>query len=359
MIHLKTLDKKSLEEFVSSGDFEKYDFLPITKHRALSQIKNPKANDDQTLLILAFDDEKLAGYLGCFPDNFKIDRKIFNYAWLSTLYISHEFRGKRIAQTLLNKAFKDYNRNIAITEFTKEAESLYNKTGVFDYIQPKIGKRYYFRTDFEALIPSKKTSTKNFKPIFNIVDHIINSFISTKNSFIKNPDFKFEIIDIIDSESANFISKFHSNRNAEEINWIIENPWVLEGKREDKNYLFSSFAEQFTYFWIKIYDDSNILTTCSLLLLRDGHLKIPYLYTDPYLDKFVNFLSYFIVKNKVKILTSYHTELNQKINSTKNFPKIHQKDFERRYMFHKGLIHHLPQNFNPDFQDGDGDCVMT
>jgi GNAT superfamily N-acetyltransferase len=359
MIHLKTLDKKSLEEFVSSGDFEKYDFLPITKHRALSQIKNPKANDDQTLLILAFDDEKLAGYLGCFPDNFKIDGKIFNYAWLSTLYISNEFRGKRIAQTLLNKAFEDYNRNIAITEFTKEAESLYNKTGVFDYIQPKIGKRYYFRTDFETLIPSKKTSTKNFKPIFNIVDHIINSLISTKNSFIKKPDFKFEIIDIIDLESANFISKFHSNRNAEEINWIIENPWVLEGKREDKNYLFSSFAEQFTYFWIKIYDDSNILITCSLLLLRDGHLKIPYLYTDLYLDKFVNFLSYFIVKNKVKILTSYQTELNQKIDSTKNFPKIHQKDFERRYMFHKELIHHLPQNFNPDFQDGDGDCVMT
>ncbi|SDQ12232.1 Acetyltransferase (GNAT) domain-containing protein [Chryseobacterium soldanellicola] len=359
MIHLKTLDKKGLEEFVSSGDFEKHDFLPITKHRAISQIKNPKANDDQTLLFLAFDDEKLAGYLGCFPDNFKIDGKIFNYAWLSTLYVSNEFRGKRIAQTLLNKAFEDYNENIAITEFTKEAENLYNKTGVFEYIQPKIGKRYYFRTDFKTLIPSKKTSTKNFKPIFSVLDQIINSFISVKNSFIKKPDFKFEIIDTIDSESANFISKFHSNRNAGEINWLIENPWVLESKKENKNYLFSSFAEEFKYFWIKIYNKNNNLITCSLLLLRDGHLKVSYLFSNEDLDKFVNFLNYFIVKNKVKMLTSYQTKLNQKINSTKKFPKIYQKNFERRYLFHKELIHHLPPNFNPDYQDGDGDCVMT
>jgi GNAT superfamily N-acetyltransferase len=359
MIHLKILQKKSLEEFVSSGDFEKYDFLPITKHRAVSHIKNPKANDDQTLLILAFDDEKLAGYLGCFPDNFKIDGKIFNYAWLSTLYVSNEFRGKKIAQTLLNKAFEDYNGNIAITEFTKEAESLYNKTEVFDYIQPKIGKRYYFRTDFKTLIPSKKPSTKKFKPFFNIADHIINSLISVKNILIKKPDFKFEIIDTIDSESANFISKFHSNRNTQEINSLIENPWVLEGENAEKKYLFSSFAEQFKYFWIKIYDDDNTLITCSLLLLRDGHLKVSYLFSNADLDKFVNFLSYFIVKTKVKILTSYQTELNQKIDSMKNFPTIYQKDFERRYMFHKQLIHNLPQNFNPNYQDGDGDCVMT
>jgi GNAT superfamily N-acetyltransferase len=68
-----------------------------------------------------------------FSDHFIIDGKPFKYAWLSTLFISNEFRGKRIAQTLLNTAFEEYEGNIAITEFTKEAESLYNKIGLFPF----------------------------------------------------------------------------------------------------------------------------------------------------------------------------------------------------------------------------------
>ncbi|MEN4759973.1 GNAT family N-acetyltransferase [Chryseobacterium sp. C39-AII1] len=359
MIHLKTLNKKQLAEFISSGDFKKYDFLPIVEHRAKSHLENPKADEDQTLLILAFDDDELAGYLGCFPDNFIIEGKKFNYAWLSTLFISNKFRGKRIAQSLLNRAFEEYNGEIAITEFTKEAESLYNKIGLFQYIQPKNGKRYYFQTDFANIIPTKKPNTQSLKPVFSIADSVTNSLISVKNCFIKKPDFRFEVINKIDAESSVFLAQFESNRNAYEINWLIENPWVLEGKIKDEKYLFSSYSKEFKYFWIKIYDNNNQLITCSLLLLRDGHLKIPYLFSKTGLEKFIDFLSYFIVKNKVITLTNYQNDLNQTIELVKNFPKIHERIIERRYMLHKELIQKLPENFNPHFQDGDGDCAMT
>ncbi|RZJ47090.1 MAG: N-acetyltransferase [Chryseobacterium sp.] len=359
MIHLKTFNKKQLEIFVSSGEFQQYDFLPITEHRAKSHIANPKATDDQILLILAFDDEKLAGYLGCLPDEFTIDDKIFRYAWLSTLFISDEFRGKRIAQTLLNKAFDEYDGNIAITEFTKEAESLYNKIGVFKYIKPKEGKRYYFRTDLETIIPLKKEKTKPFKPVFKMADSIANFIISIKNSFVKQPNFPFEILDKIDKESTDFIEKYKSNRTAEEINWAIENPWILEGEKADENYLFSSYSQNFKYLWVKVYCDNNNLITCSLLMLRDGHLKIPYLFSNDDLTQFIYFISYFTVENNVKMMTSYQTELNEKIDSTLYFPNIHQRKVERRYMFHQKLLAHLPKDFNPDFQDGDGDCLMT
>ena len=359
MIHLKTLNKKQLEIFVSSGEFQKYDFLPITEHRAKSHISNPKANDEQTLLILAFDDDQLAGYIGCLPDNFIIDGKIFRYAWLSTLFISDQFRGKRIAQTLLNKAFDEYDGNIAITEFTKEAESLYKKIGFFKYIKPKQGKRYYFRTDLETVIPSKKKKAKPFKPVFKIADSVINFIISIKNSFVKQPRFPFEVLDKIDDASSDFISKLKSNRTTEEINWAIQNPWILGSETVDPKYLFSSYSQNFKYFWVKVYCENHNLITCSLLMLRDGHLKIPYLYTICDLTQFIEFLSYFIVENKVKMMTSYQTEFNEKVDSNMSFPNIHQRKIERRYMFHQNLIDHLPENFNPDFQDGDGDCLMT
>lgn len=139
----------------------------------------------------------------------------------------------------------------------------------------------------------------------------------------------------------------------------MKHPWVLEGSDKDDRYLFSSYASVFKYFWIKIYDENNTLTACSLLQLRDGNLKIPYLFSDSGLDRFIDFLSYFIIKNKIKTLTSYQKELNKKIEHSQVFPKIYERNFERRYLFHKLLIQHLPENFNPEYQDGDGDCMMT
>jgi GNAT superfamily N-acetyltransferase len=358
MIVLRTFNRKELEDFIFSGDFQQYDFLPITKHRALSHIQNPKATEEDTLLILAFFEEKLIGYVGCFPDCFEVDGKEIRYAWLSTLYVNPEYRKKRPAKALLKRVFEEYEGRIAITEFTKEAEALYNIMGVFEYVFPKEGKRYYFRTDAAKMIPEKKPGTKPLKPLFHTLDAAANLLISIKNLPVQKPDFKYEVLYRIDKESADFINGFSGIRNADEINTFIENPWVLEGKKDEK-YLFSSFADSFKYFWIKIWDQNNKLISCFLLQLRDGYLKIPYLFADDNLDEVVRVLNYFIVTHKVKGFTSYQTVLNKKIQQSKTFSHIYDRDFKREYLFHKQLLELLPDNFNPNYQDGDGDCMMT
>lgn len=358
MIQLETFNKKELEAFVSSGAFNQYDFLPITKHRAISQINNPRATDDQTLLILAFYEGKLAGYVGCFPDYFVVEGEKIQYAWLSTLYVNPEFQKKRPAKKLLKKVFEEYKGRIAITEFTKEAEALYTIMGVFDDVFPKEGKRYYFRTDATGMIPEKKPKTRIGKPLFYVLDTVANSLLSLKNLGIEKPDFKYEILDRADLESIDFAAGFSKNRSAEEINIFIDYPWILEGKKEAK-YFFSSFAEVFKYFWVKIYDDQHKLAACLLLQLRDGYLKMPYLFSEIEDEKILSFLSYFVIQNKVKGFTSYHTELNEAIQKYKLFPKIYERIFRREYLFHKQLLQELPESFNPHFQDGDGDCMMT
>ncbi|MCS4305685.1 GNAT family N-acetyltransferase [Chryseobacterium sp. BIGb0232] len=358
MIQLKTFNKKELEEFVSSGAFRQYDFLPITKHRAISQINNPRATEDHTLLILALYEGKLAGYVGCFPDYFVVEGQKVEYAWLSTLYVNPEFQKKRPAKKLLKKVFEEYGGRIAITEFTKEAEALYIIMGVFEDVFPKDGKRYYFRTDATGMIPEKKPKTRIGKPLFYVLDTVANSLISLKNLGVEEPKFKYEILDRADQESIDFVAGFSENRSAEEINTFIDHPWILEGKKEEK-YFFSSFAGVFKYFWIKIYDDSNKLAGCLLLQLRDGYLKIPYFFSKTNDERIVAFLSYFVILNKVKGFTCYHTGLNEAIQQSKVFPKIYERGFRREYLFHKQLLEELPEQFNPHFQDGDGDCMMT
>ncbi|PTT35619.1 N-acetyltransferase [Chryseobacterium sp. HMWF028] len=358
MIALKTFNRKELEDFISSGAFQQYDFLPITKHRALSHIQNPKAADEDTLLILAFYEEKLIGYVGCFPDCFVIDGKEIRYAWLSTLYVNPEYRKKRPAKELLKKVFEEYEGRIAITEFTKEAEALYNIMGVFEYVFPKKGKRYYFKTDAAKMIPEKKPETKPLKPFFQTLDAAANLLLSIKNLPTPKPDFKYEVLERIDKESIDFMTEFSGIRDAEEINTFIDHPWVLEGKK-DERYLFSSFADTFKYFWIKIFDQNNKLKACLLLQLRNGYLKILYLFSNADLDEVVRFLNYFMITNKVKGFTSYQTQLNKAIQQSKIFSHIYERDFNREYLFHKDLLELLPKNFNPNYQDGDGDCMMT
>ncbi|WP_213278295.1 GNAT family N-acetyltransferase [Chryseobacterium indologenes] len=358
MITLKTFNRKELEDFISSGAFLQYDFLPVTKHRALSHIRNPKASEEDTLLILAFSEEKLIGYVGCFPDYFIINGKKIRYAWLSTLYANPEYRKKRPAKALLKKVFEEYEGRIAITEFTKEAEALYNIMGVFEYVFPKEGKRYYFRTDAAKMIPEKRPGTQPLKPLFQALDAAASVFISIKNLPVQKPDFKYEVLPRIDKESADFMTEFSGVRNADEINTFIDYPWVLEGRKDEK-YLFSSFAGTFKYFWIKIFDQNNQLKACLLLQLRDGYLKIPYLFSTSDLAEVVQFLNYFIIINKVKGFTSYQARLNKAIQESKAFSHIYNRNFKREYLFHQRLLELLPDNFNPNYQDGDGDCMMT
>ncbi len=359
MIEIKTLNKKELEDFITSKKYESYDFLPISRHRALSQIKNPDASEHDILLILAFENDRLAGYLGCVPDFLKTENQKIKYAWLSTIFVSEKFRGKKIAQQLLQKAFDSYQGQIALTEFTREAESLYNKTGQFQYIIPKKGKRYYFKFDLANLLPAKNAKYKKYKGLFSFIDHISNSCISLFNKTQSKPNFRYGILDKVDKESKHFLQNFPSHRYGEEINWILENPWILEKKDEDRRYQFSSFSEEFRYCWIKIYNDEHSIESCGLLLLRNGHLKIPYLFTNGKHRNFVIFLRFFIHKYNVKMLTSYQSSLNHEIETANILKFIYKRDFERRYMFHKNLIAILPKDFNPNFQDGDGDAMTT
>ena len=358
MITLKCLNKKDLEEFVLSGAYQSFDFLPITKHRALSQIKNPNAAEDDILLTLAFEGEQLAGYLGSLPDQLMLEYKPLKYAWLSTIFVSENFRGKRIAQQLLDHVFEKYDGKIALTEFTKEAESLYAKTKKFEYISPKIGKRFYFRTDFETFLPNKKPQFATLKPVLKAIDSFLNAAISFRLKLIKRREVNFEIYKNIDEESEKFIGNFPKNRSSENLRWIMENPWVLEGNEIEKNYQFSSFSKEFNYYWIKIFDENKILKTVALLQTRDLNLKIPYLFSHDNLDDFTHFLENFIQEKEIKTLISYHSKLNERL-SAKKFPKLYKKETERRYLFHKELIKLIPENCNINYQDGDGDPIFT
>lgn len=353
---IEVLNKKALLEFVESGRFQSFSFLPITKHRALSQIKNPRASEDDSLLFLATENGKLAGYLGCFPDDFLTENGNVHFAWLSTLFVSPDFRGKKIAQNLLQKAFEIYQNRIAITEFTPEAESLYNKLNVFKYSIPKTGMRYFIRWNLHEILPLKKPFLGHFKGVLNLADRLGNVFLDLKKT--EHPTIKTEILAEPDQESRDFISRFQCHRNSETIQWFFQFPWVLEGDEPISSYQFSSYSKLFQYSVLKVFNPQNQLDSVSILLNRNGHLKVLYLFANEDMKYFVKGFKTFVYEHKIHTITSYQTFLNEELSKLTNW-KLYEKPMERRYLFHQKLLEKLPENFEYSFQDGDGDCALT
>ncbi|MCB0668065.1 MAG: GNAT family N-acetyltransferase, partial [Saprospiraceae bacterium] len=144
MIELKTYNRSTLEEFINLPEFSALPFLPISYHRAISHIQNPRADRDDVLLILAYDHSEMVGYLGVLADwIFDENNHQSKCGWLSCMWINPLSRGKGISKKLVAKALETWNKKILVTEFTAPARGLYDSTGAFKDLQIKEGVRHY------------------------------------------------------------------------------------------------------------------------------------------------------------------------------------------------------------------------
>jgi len=85
MIQIRQLNKAQLLTFIYSEEYKNLTFIPITKHRAISHIHNPRADDDDIILFLAYENEELVGYLGVLADKIYYQNSPIKCGWLSCL----------------------------------------------------------------------------------------------------------------------------------------------------------------------------------------------------------------------------------------------------------------------------------
>ena len=83
--------KQDLHNFISSEQFDSLDHIPISKHRAISQINNPRASHDDIILIAIFDKNVLLGYLGVLPDFVYDANECHKVGWLTCFWINWIF----------------------------------------------------------------------------------------------------------------------------------------------------------------------------------------------------------------------------------------------------------------------------
>jgi hypothetical protein len=353
------LNRQQLKGFIHSDEYKVMPNVPISFHRAISHINNPRVQDDDILLILVYEIE-LIGYLGVIPDLVFVNNIPERMAWMSCIWIHPNARGKGIAKKMTELSIELYNNKILATEFTPIAETLYNKLGKFDELVIKSGVRIYRRSCVHKVIPSRFPKASFLLPLLSLHDVVINLFhdlfLNKENKFSSGYTVEFPIFP--DNTCFDFCETFLQSqlmhRSVKEMEWFLNFPWIKETSvpsKESTRYHFSSEARSFKTISIVIKQSAEIVAFL-IVTIRDKHMKTPYLYVKPgHEEVVVETINNLMCENNAEILTTYQSAI--KNNYKKKISFLNSKEITRKYLQSKGFNLKITETM---LQDGDGDC---
>ncbi|HDR51644.1 MAG TPA: GNAT family N-acetyltransferase [Mariniphaga anaerophila] len=358
---IRKIRLSELENFVQSNEYKRFPTVPITPARAKSYLNNPHGKKEDVVLILAFFYGELVAFRSLFAGVIQAEKVKIRFGWCSGNWVHPDFRRKGISKKLLEEAFSAWNGKLMFTNYAPESEKLYLKTGWFTPIHQFDGARAYLFPKTVKLLAGAQRNRFS-KWFFSRVDSCIACY-SNMNilffSYFKNPDIRFETIPVPDEETYRFLEVQGENslfgRNAEELKWIFQYPWISEINRESAGkYPFSSCSTSFTYTTVKVWH-KNKLTGVFIFSVREGHLKTLFFSYPPEMNnEIMRFIKQHCVKQKIEMITIYNSAIANHLFARK-FPFLHVKKYGQKIYSTFGL----DEVEKLHFQDGDGDVFFT
>jgi GNAT superfamily N-acetyltransferase len=366
---IKNITAGALKDFIHSPEYKKLSVVPITRHRALSHVTNPRVSKDDVVLLLAYTDQRLIGYLGILADKITLNGIEHKAGWMSCIWVEENSRGKGVSKALMKEAFRVWDQKVIATEFTPEARQAYLRSGLFSEIISYSGIRGYLRFNLSEILAAKGSFFRKMKPLLRIADAILNIFNNLRISLLKNQNVShrsIEYVNEIDQETDLFIKQFQKDnlpkRQADELNWIIKNPWILVAPGKDvssERYFFSSLEKHHSIMNVKIYDDQQQVKGFFMLVIRGKNLKIPYCFFNTQDTKeMATLILAHMREMRLNMITTFHPALKEYLLNHST-PFIYKKEFTREYLVSKIFQEDLVNNSSHLFQDGDGDVAFT
>ena len=128
-----------------------------------------------------------------------------------------------------------------------------------------------------------------FRSLLKLADQILNFLILPYRIIVQYVIMKdrmqVECLNSLDQELHRFIELHSQNefirRTGKDLEWILKFPWIIESNsgqsKTPVEYPFSHIVGSFEQYFVKITSSSQ---TIGLLLIsvKDGHMKVPYVY---------------------------------------------------------------------------------
>ena len=365
---IKEFTIADLKQAISLNNLWDTEVIPITKHRAISHVNNPRADENDIALIVAYENGDVIGYLGVLPEKIFIEEIEYKVGFLSCWWINPAFGS--LGATFLLIALQRYEDHIFSFDFTHSAAKVYEASNRFIKLKEIEGLRMNIRINSKDIISEKIPKLRILRPVLGIIDYFMNRFINLRlmiwernnNDILKN--IKIEYVNNIDRETQAFIKKNRKRelfkRGSKELNWIIKYPWVLSAPLNDKTsagYYFSSVSNRFLFLNIKIFNANDVMIGFLILQLRDNRLIIPYCYFDEYsIDYILKVIGLHIIKLNVYTFSTFNQDLIENLSKIK-FPVFYTGNISRLCITSKKYKDIDFKNYH--LQDGDGDRVFT
>lgn len=369
-LRIQKIKLRDLIDFVESEFYHKLPHKPISKARAHSYNNNPNGKPEDIVLYMAVDNNQmLVGYRTILSDVFYANGKAIRLGWFSGNWVHPHHRRKGISSFLFNEVYKDWEGKLVYSNYAEASKRLYDKTGKFEALRSIAGYRYYYRSCLGELLPPKSIFFRYITPLLTTIDHFNNLFLklfAKKNGTKTDTHSITRITDWSDLNLINYINlakqKELFRRDVQTYQWIENYPWIktdLETKKLSDRYQFSSYAEKFSSNFYQIHNtQTNEAIGFFQMIIRDHHLKIPYMYSSPEgIETIIYFLKEAIEKNKIRYFTIYDKELNLALQQQKFY--LQQKPFTQNFFITKKLAVQFSNIRTMAIQSGDGDSVFS
>ncbi|MGH1335904.1 MAG: GNAT family N-acetyltransferase [Aureispira sp.] len=370
-MHFKSLQLKELGDYVYSEAYTQSDYIAISKQRALSQQRNPRALPEDVVLVLVYEAIELVAYLGVFVDDLHFQTGVEHVGWLSCMWVNPKMRGKGIAKKLLQTVFEAWDYKILVTEFTPAAKGLYDRSERFiDLAKPK-GWRGYLRPNLATLLPKKSPKWDKWKPLLHLADGLLSvpntlRLWAQRSPSIEKQGYSFEYLVELDEESWAFIQTQQKgeliHRDRAELDWLLRNPWLLQAPLKDRNatrYHFSSVASSFYFLAVKVYNADLAVVAVVLLSYREGSVKLPYVYCKVGVEEVLwQLIDQHLLAMKANTLTIFQPSLVATL-AKRRHPFFRLRAFQRHYIIGAVLHEALEATGAIRLQDGDADAAFT
>ena len=299
-MEIKTFTRAQLRDFIDSADYAAMPVLPISRQRARSHMANPRAGEEEVLLIIAFTEGRMAGYLGLLPDSLLSAAAVRSpISWMSCIWTDPRLRGQGVAKKLVQTALDVTGNRLLATSYTAAAKKLYDRMGAFADLSSMSGTRYYRKAASRQLLAGRWPGWTH--GLLALADSLANGASWPLRAFAPRlpADLHWRFASELSPEAATFVKKKQARsllgRGAEELRWMIDHPWLLVAPEdeESRRYHFSSVARSFTALLVELRKGGQLLAVLHCVI-RDGHCKLPHAWLEegsaPQVAAFIRFL---------------------------------------------------------------------
>jgi len=291
-MEIKTFTVADLKTALSSEDFWLTKTLPITKHRAISYSHNPRADKDDLVLWVAYQDNQVIGYLGVLPDKIYATNAEYKFGWLTSWWVDPNCATTGVGAILLFKALNAYHQHLGVSGGSKQARKALDASQKFMTLKALKGLDIRFRLQVTAAILRKLPAMKILRVLFKTLDVMLAEIVNLRSFFWERRDKNhrrqtFEYISSIDEETDDFIQRHHqqdlTRKGKAELSWMMNYPWMLSAPLKDsasRRYYFSSRSDRFLFLGVKVFEQNSGMIGFFILKVRDDRMSVVFSYFD-------------------------------------------------------------------------------